>query len=100
MDAIFGAGKFRSEIVWRPSNAHNKLSKQYGPIHDTILVFTKGDGFHFVPGKTPYMAQYLAKEFRDEDSRGRFRVNEIMGPGRRTGESGQLWRGYEVAPVL
>lgn len=94
LDAIFGGGKFRSEIVWRRSNAHNKLSKQYGPIHDVILFFTKSDQFHFQPGRTPYMAQYLAKEFRYEDERGRYRVNEIMGPGRRDGDSGMPWRGY------
>ena len=36
MDAIFGRVNFRSEVVWRRSNAHNKLSRQYGPIHDVL----------------------------------------------------------------
>lgn len=45
MDAIFGATNFRSEIVWRRSNAHNKLSKQYGPIHDVLLFYSKGSKF-------------------------------------------------------
>lgn len=31
MDAVFGAVNFRSEIVWRRSNAHNKLTRQFGP---------------------------------------------------------------------
>jgi adenine specific DNA methylase Mod len=37
LDSIFGPENFRSEIVWRRSAAHNKLSRQYGPVHDTIL---------------------------------------------------------------
>ena len=36
MDAIFGVKNFRSEIVWRRSNAHSKITRQYGPIHDII----------------------------------------------------------------
>src|SRR3990172_1325148 len=43
MDAIFGPKNFINEIVWRRSNAHNKLSKQFGPIHDTILFFGKSE---------------------------------------------------------
>src|SRR5689334_23272549 len=41
LDAVFGPKNFRSEIIWRRSAAHNKLSRQFGPIHDTILVFAK-----------------------------------------------------------
>ena len=31
LDSIFGPINFRSEVIWRRSAAHNKLSKQYGP---------------------------------------------------------------------
>lgn len=34
LDGVFGPENFRSEIVWRRSPSHNKLTKQYGPIHD------------------------------------------------------------------
>src|SRR5207302_6041398 len=41
LDAIFGPRNFRNEIIWRRSNAHNKLSRQYGPIHDTLLFYAR-----------------------------------------------------------
>src|SRR5689334_10908486 len=49
IDAIFGFENFRNEIIWRRTNAHNKLTKQYGPIHDVILFYTKTDNFVFHP---------------------------------------------------
>ena len=54
MDAIFGASNFRSEIVWRRSNAHNKLSRQYGPIHDILLFYGQDKRATFHPGRSPY----------------------------------------------
>lgn len=95
MDAVFGANRFRNEIVWRRSGGHNKLSKQYGPIHDVILFYTRGDRFTFHPGRTPHTKTYLEKYFRYRDSRGRYRLNELTGSGERSGESGQEWRGYD-----
>ena len=95
LDAVFGARNFRSEIVWRRSNAHNKTGKQYGPIHDTLLFYTKSDTFRFDPGCTPYTKAYLEKAFRYQDERGRFQSNVLTGSGERTGASGKPWRGYD-----
>ena len=36
LDAVFGADKFRNEIVWKRTGSHGG-SKRWGPIHDTIL---------------------------------------------------------------
>ena len=95
MDSIFGKGRFRNEIIWRRSAGHNKLSKQYGPIHDVILFYTCKDQFTFHPGRTPYTKAYLKEYFRREDSRGPYRLNELTGPGTRSGKSGLPWRGYD-----
>ena len=62
MDAVFGPDNFRSEIIWRRSNTHNKLTKQYGPIHDTLLFYSKGKRFTFHPGRTPYTSTYCQEE--------------------------------------
>ncbi len=95
LDAIFGLERFRSEIIWRRSPSHNKTTRQFGPIHDTILYYTKSDSAYFAPPSTPYSVSYIESEFRFTDERGRYRLNEIMGPGARSGESGQAWRGYD-----
>ena len=93
MDAVFGKENFRSEIIWRRSPSHNKLTKQFGPIHDSLLFYAKSDSAVFHPDMTPYTKSYLEGEFRYQDQRGRYRLNEIMGAGTRTGDSGRPWRG-------
>lgn len=95
MDAIWGPDNFRNEIVWRRSASHNKLSRQYGPIHDLILFYTGGNRFVFHPGRTPYLKSYIEEHFRYEDERGRYRLNELTGSGMRSGDSGLPWRGYD-----
>jgi adenine specific DNA methylase Mod len=72
MDSVFGIENFRSEIIWRRSSGHNKLSRQYGPIHDTILFYAKSDVAYFKPGVRPLMRGYVREWFTAEDEKGRF----------------------------
>ena len=52
MDGIFGRGNFRSEIIWRRSNVHSKTKTPYGPIHDTLLFYSRSNkGMTFHPGQ-------------------------------------------------
>jgi site-specific DNA-methyltransferase (adenine-specific) len=95
LDSIMGPTNFRSEIIWRRSPSHNKLTKQYGPIHDTVLFFAKSEGVTFHPGQTPYTRSYIEGEFRLRDEGGQYRLNEVMGAGTRTGDSGKPWHGYD-----
>ena len=99
MDAVFGMEYFRSEIVWKRNNAHNKVTKQYGPIHDTILFYSKGRNFYFDPSTRPLMRGYVDEWFIGEDDRGKFRTNMLTGSGTRTGTSGQPWRGFDPTTV-
>ena len=94
LDAIFGPENFRSEIIWRRTNSHNKTTKQYGPIHDVILFYSKTDDFIFNPGLRPYSKAYIEDRFKYNDSRGRYQLNYLTGPGVRHGESGLEWRGF------
>jgi len=95
LDAVFGPDRFHNEIIWRRSNAHNKLTTQYGPIHDTILFYTKTDTFTFHPGTRPYTKAYIEDRFTGHDERGRFQLNYLTGPGTRKGPSGVSWRGFD-----
>ena len=98
LDAVFGRENFRSEIVWRRTNAHNNTTMQYGPIHDTILFYTKGRRFTFHPGTRPYTRNYIESRFTREDDRGRYQLNYLTGPGRSGGASGQPWQGFDPTP--
>ena len=98
LDAVFGPENFRSEIVWRRSGSHNSATKQFGPVHDSILLFSKSDSHRLNPITTPYSTSYINGEFTYTDQKGMYRLNEIMGPGSRTGDSGKPWRGYDPTP--
>ena len=95
MDSVFGAGNFRSEIIWRRTNAHNNTTRQYGPIHDTILFYSKTGEFTFHPATRPYTNAYIESRFRHCDERGRYQTNYLTGPGPRSGESGRPWQNYD-----
>ncbi len=94
LDQIFGSESFRSEIVWRRSNSHNKTTDQFGPIHDVILFYTKTDKFVFHPGKRPFSKGYIESRFKYSDSRGIYQPNYLTGPGTRQGDSGKPWHGF------
>ncbi len=94
LDGVFGRRNFRNEIVWRRSNAHNKSTKKFGPIHDTLLFYTKSNNFVFHPGKRPYTREYIESRFTKEDSRGRYQTNYLTGSDIRHGDSGKEWGGF------
>jgi site-specific DNA-methyltransferase (adenine-specific) len=99
LDAVFGPENFRNEIIWRRSSGHNKLSRQYGPIHDTLLFYSKEHTTRFTPGTRPAMRGYVREWFTGEDEGGLFRTNMLTGPGTRTGASGQAWSGFDPTAV-
>ena len=99
LDGVFGVGNFRSEIVWRRSAAHNKTTRQYGPIHDLILFYSKSEQFTFHPGYRPYTRGYIEDRFKHTDAQGIYRYNNLTGPGKRSGDSGQPWKDFNPTLV-
>lgn len=95
LDDIFGKANFRSEIIWRRSNSHNKLQDQYGPIHDNIFFYSKTEHFIFHPGLLPYSKGYIETRFKYKDIRGIYQPNYLTGPGVRSGDSGKPWNGFD-----
>ncbi len=93
MDAVFGKENFRNEIIWRRTNAHNS-SRSYGRIHDTLLFYSKTNGYFFDPQIRPYLTGYIESNFRHEDDRGIYRHADATAAEIRTGDSGQPWQGY------
>jgi site-specific DNA-methyltransferase (adenine-specific) len=41
LDGIFGASNFRNEVIWKRTSAHSS-AKRWGPVHDTLLFYSKG----------------------------------------------------------
>lgn len=98
MDAIFGVENFRNEIIWRRTGSNNS-AKGFGPIHQTILFYSKSEEVYFSYPKGPYTKDYVENFFKDTDERGRYQSVALTGPGTRTGDSGKPWRGYDPTDV-
>ena len=69
MDAIFGSGKFRSEITWRRTTAHSD-STRFGRNTDTLLYYSKGVRRTWNVQYSPYGDEYKAR-FSRKDPDGR-----------------------------
>ena len=93
MDAIFGWGNFRNEIIWRRSASHNSADR-FGPIHDVILFYAKPDYKHVIRFSS-YLNGYVSEYFKKSDERGRYREQELHGSGVRSGSSGKPWHGFD-----
>ena len=80
MDAIFGHQNFQNEIIWRRTSAHNS-ARRWGPIHDTLLFYSKTEHYQWNRVSQGYNESYLSSAYRYEDRHGRYRLTEITGPG-------------------
>ncbi len=98
MDGVFGHKNFRSEIIWKRTGAHGG-SKRWGPVHDTILFYTKSDKYTWNRVFQEYDAGYLDKFYRLSDKRGNYHLVSLTGAGIRSGDSGKPWRGIDPTDV-
>jgi DNA modification methylase len=67
LDSIFGADRFKNEIIWKRTSAHSdgKQGRQaLGSIHDVILYYSKSKLATWNTYYTPYDAEYLENEYR------------------------------------
>ena len=94
LDAIFGHDNFQNEIIWKRTSAHSG-AKRYGPVHDTLLFYSRGSDRKWNVQYGPYDQQYIDSFFTHEDEKGRrWRRTDLTGPGVRSGDSGLQWRDY------
>lgn len=96
MDAVFGQEHFRSEIIWRRTGTHSKV-RRFGPIHDTILFYTKSYTYTWNGSKRPYMRGHVEQYFVEDEEgwRTNYYGNVLTGSGTRNGESGKPWQGID-----
>ncbi len=94
MDAVFGHDNFRNEVIWRRTAAHSR-AKRWGPIHDTLLFYSRSEHYNWNRSFQRYDDSYVDQFFRFEDEHGRYRIGNLTGPGIRNGSSGLPWRGVD-----
>ena len=70
MDAIFGRGNFRNDIVWKRTRATKSTNVNYARAHDTILYYAKSVKSPFV-GATITPDESSLLPFRNDDNDGK-----------------------------
>ena len=98
LDSIFGHANFRSEVIWQRTSAHGG-AKRWGPIHDTLLFYTRSDHYTWNRTYQAYDPHYISEFYRFSDEHGTYRIGDLTGPGIRQGDSGQPWRGVNPTDV-
>jgi len=94
LDAVFGPGNFRNEIIWRRTSAHSS-AKRFGPVHDTLLFYSRSAAMKWVGGFEAYTDEYVKQRFARGGERP-WKDADLTGSGIRHGETGEVWRGYDV----
>ena len=94
LDGIFGHNNFRNEIIWKRTSAHSS-ARRFGPVHDTLLLYTRTSRYVWNRVFQPYDKSYIDKFYRHVDEKGRYTLDNLTGSGVRHGESGQAWGGYD-----
>lgn len=93
LDEVLGVASFQNEIVWKRQSAHSD-AKRYGPIHDTILFYSKTPDFSWIPQYEPLGQEYIDAFFINIDENGRrFARGDLTAPGPRPNLEYE-WRGY------
>lgn len=93
MDAVFDPWNFRNEIIWKRTGSNNS-ARRFGPVHQTILFYSKSADYYFSFPTGPYTIGYVNDFYKENDERGKFRISMLTGPGIRHGDSGKEWKGY------
>ena len=96
MDAIWGRGNFRNEIVWKRSGRND--GKRFGWTHDLLLGYA-GAGATWNNVFVPYDPEYIRRFYGEQDGRGPYKRVDLTGPGVAGGESGMPWRSAEPTSV-
>jgi site-specific DNA-methyltransferase (adenine-specific) len=70
LDAVFGKGSFRNEVVWRRSVTKGDARKKFSDDSDTILFYTKSNNYTFFSVYVDGDEEYI-KRFNQDDNDGR-----------------------------
>ena len=84
MDAIWGSENFRSEIIWRRTNAKGLAFKGYPRNSDIILYYSKGPSFTLNRQFQPHDPEYVEKFYRhvEPETGRRYQLADLVNPNK------------------
>ncbi len=98
LDTVFcpKGGDFLNEISWKRTSSHNR-AKRWGPVHDVIFYYAKSNKTIWNRVLQDLDENYVKSFYRYTDSKGSYRIDNLTGPGTRTGDSGKMWKNIDPA---
>ena len=95
LDTVFGADKFRNEVIWQRTAAKGDARQKFGAVHDVILAYVKSDVAKFTPIFLEVDDEYLSR-FRldDNDGKGLYRLAPLDSPNPRPNLT-YVYKGYQ-----
>lgn len=93
LDGVFGAERFKNEIIWKRQSAHSDATG-FGSVHDTILFYTKTDTAVWNQMYQSYSQEYVEQYYRYEDTDGRkWMSGDLSAAGLTGGGYDYEWKG-------
>ena len=96
MDAVFGAGRFRNEVVWQRNSSHNDATA-FGRVGDRLLFY--GTRIHRNACRVPLAEANVSAKYRHKDHLGSYRKGDFTGAGVREGDAGEAWREWNPTDI-
>ncbi len=91
LDAIFGKGNFRNEIVWKRQSSNNAVTKRYGQIVDYILFYAKSETTIWNQVYHTLSSAELREYRKDKEGR-YYKTDDLTAPGASPNRQ-FVWRG-------
>ena len=80
LNKIFGADKFRGQVIWKRHNAHNDAKNKLAVLTDTIWYYSKSDNFIYNPIYASLGEKYKADFYKHKDEKGLFSLGDLGNP--------------------
>ena len=98
LDAVFGADRYKNEIVWKRTSAHGDASVGYGDVTDTIFFYTKTDKPTWNRQFVPLDAKHVEAKYGSKDATGRrYTTRDLRSPSPRPNLTYD-YKGYKPHP--
>ena len=81
LDGVFGADRFRNEIIWKRTTPKGLAFSRFASNHDLILVSQRGDTSTWNAAYMPHSEEYLQRyNLIDETTGRRFQATSLINP--------------------
>ncbi len=96
MDSVFDIENFRSEIIWRRTNAKGLAFRGYPRNHDVLLYYSKSQNTIWNRPFRPHDPDYVEQFYRytEEETGRRYRLSDLTNPNRNRPNLTYEWNGH------